>query len=218
MIDHDKKIIFIHIPKCAGTSVENIFNVDRFLSGRSGGNIDMFIGPNRDPNNGMPFGFQMQHGTMLEIQKYHPNNLRNYFKFTFVRNPWSRLVSEYFWRINSKPHKELFIKKMNFKSFACNISVIEKKGLGYYTHLRSQHSFTHDNNGKNMMDFIGKTENFQQDFNKVCDKIGIPRQQLPHENKNKHKHYTEYYDDETREIVAEKYARDIELFDYKFGE
>ena len=70
------------------------------------------------------------------------------------------------------------------------------------------------------MDFVGRFENRENDLQYISQKIGVNIDSNIHQRKiqmrNK-KHYTEYYDDETRQIVAEKYAEDIEYFGYKFG-
>tara|TARA_B100001057_G_C22514093_1_gene819141 strand:- start:84 stop:725 length:642 start_codon:yes stop_codon:yes gene_type:complete len=147
----------------------------------------------------------------------------DYFKFTIVRNPWDRFLSFY---LNKVGRKSSPWNQKGSKSFyGCTFeeSVIELKTTDLEDkdcdiHYRSQtEMFPLDN-----IDYIGRFENLQEDFNFICDKIKIPHQQLPHKNKTKdwlkHKHYTEYYDEETKQIVAEKYAKDIETFGYKFGE
>jgi hypothetical protein len=138
-----------------------------------------------------------QHCSLNDFDQCLQNN---FFAFTFVRNPWSKAVSEFFYS------KSINGYNGTFKNYL-------RKPRCQPDHMTPQINFLNDN-----MNYIGRFENFEEDFNTVCDKIGIPRQQLPHENKSNHKHYTEYYDDEAREIVAEKYAKDIEFFGYKFEE
>jgi hypothetical protein len=132
----------------------------------------------------------------------------NYFKFAFVRNPWCRLVSRFEWQ--RRNHGVFELNGIEYGTFTDYIHNIDNDNFKEFVH--SQYEFTKG------CDFIGRFENFQEDFNVVCDKIGIPHKKLPHTNKTKHKHFTEYYDDETKQIVAEKYAKDIEHFGYEFGE
>jgi hypothetical protein len=120
-----------------------------------------------------------------------------YYTAGMIRNPYDRIIS--FWKWSSKYLKKTLNEFLSEK----NISPL----LDFF----SIDSKVEVNN------FI-RYENLQEDFNAFCNQIGIPPQQLPHKNSSNHKHYTEYYDDETRQIVAEKYAKDIEYFNYKFGE
>ena len=133
------------------------------------------------------------------------------FKYGIVRNPFDRVVSGWKDKIKNKCFKEFVVEDLS--RFDVNNNTFDK-----YTNFIVHH-FSALLNSKYYMkelNFIGRFENLQNDFNTICDKIGIPKQQLPHENKTIHKHYTEYYDDETRQIVEQLYAKDIEYFGYKF--
>ena len=114
----------------------------------------------------------------------------------------------------------LSIDDFSFKNYLLNINPFSSNTANNpfpHSHFRNQCDFILDQNSNLLLDFVGKLENAQQDFDTICDKIGISRTKLLHENKTNHKHYTKYYDDETREIVAKKYAKDIEYFGYTFG-
>jgi len=159
-----------------------------------------------------------QHATLKQLKNNFNIPINDYFKFTVCRNPFERVVSDYCWfskRRFVKAHttlKDYLLIRNGYEKFNhCND--ISGRGDHFYT----QFKFI-EIDGKSRIDFIIRFENLQEDFNIVCDKIGIPRQQLPHGNRTEHKHYIEYYDEETKQMVAEKYAKDIEYFGYKFGQ
>ena len=197
-MNHKHKYIFVHIPKCGGNSV------NKFIRRKNISVIDHNI---RAKN------FKYLKDRVAE-------NLKGYV-FTFSRNPWDRLVSAYFYlRQGGYITKD----KIDYDKYLSHYSTFEDMVLNWndnlfnQLHFMEQYKWICDSNGELIPDFIGRFENLQEDFDIVCDKIGIPKQKLPHKNKSKHKHYTEYYNDETRQIVAEKYAKDIEYFGYKFEE
>lgn len=197
MISHKRKFVFIHIPKTGGSSVAS-----------SGIKKKCRVK-----------GHNSRHPKYPLFKDMPPD--KDVFYFAFVRNPWDRLVSSFFYLKGGGNQKRDAADFKKYFGGAQSFSSLLKNWDDFFAnqiHFKPQYQWICDKEGDVTLDFVGHFENLQEDFNIVCDKIGIQPRKLPHRNKTEHKHYSEYYTDETRELVAEKYAKDIEHFGYKFGE
>ena len=224
MISHQNKFIFIHVPKCGGMSVESALR-------RFGCEHVYKHGKESDS---MPH--LAKHATALDFRN-QINNIKDYFKFTFVRNPWSWVVSNFAFNQGRhapylsnlsrsgykiyKRHLNSHIKN-NKESWSDDIKNVFEFWLEWWIKgcNPSQSMMFCDEEGKVMVDFIGKLENFEEDFNEVVGRIGIEGASLPHRNKNKKSNieYKEYYNQNSRNMMEEHFKKDIELFNYTFDE
>lgn len=143
--------------------------------------------------------FEEKHWSPNQYLVKYPES-KDYFKFAFVRNPWDLEVSLYEW------YRLYYKINFSFESLLKNRA--QKKRMGFYNYLFSRSE-------KRLVNFIGKFENLKDDFKKVCDRLNI-KAELKHNNKTIHAHYTDYYNDLSKEIVRKAYAREIDCFNYRF--
>lgn len=203
VICHGRKFIFIHNYKVAGTSVREALQVYTIPPKESYANwLKQKLGL-LPKSSDFP-----DHITAGELKQKLPAQMFNsYYKFCFVRNPWDWQVSLYHYAKKEEGHHQRELtQSMNFEEYI-HWRVNED--------LHLQKEFMYDSNGNCLVDFIGKMEYLEEDFGKICAQLGIDAA-LPHSNKTKHKGYQEYYTPETRDLVAEYFREDIELFDYSF--
>jgi len=154
------------------------------------------------------------------IQKDNPNEfsdwienvtddvMEEYFSFIFVRNPFSRLVSA--WNDTLRPEGHV-----DFKRFVKEC--VFNNGVPTQLHFQAQSSLVEvpDASASNL-NFIGKVENMNNDWLKLCSMIKIPYVPMVHVKAKNYGNYMDYYDDETVELVTKMYQRDLDIFDYKF--
>lgn len=146
---------------------------------------------------------------------YPPLLYRKYFKFGFIRNPWDRLVSCWLnkvvgynhFRFDSKTYQEV----QQFERFVAYVSSIDIHNCD--GHLKMQCSSIDINE----LDFIGRLENFNNDFLQICKQIGIDGRNVDVKNQTTGRDdYKNYYDNDLKDRVFKIYEKDIRLFGYDF--
>jgi hypothetical protein len=150
-----------------------------------------------------------------------------YYKFAFVRNPWDRLVSEYEYR-KLQP-------QTTFRAFVENSFRDRDDYSDASRHITPQIEFLTGERGDLLVEFVGRFETLNSDFEHVARKLGLPPANLPHRNSSsgrgavarlrrlltgpapdKPRPYQDYYDPELRDRVGDYYAEDVERFGYTF--
>jgi len=192
------KCVFLHIPKVAGTSVKQALE----LPGRG-------------------------HPPWNWFAAHYPLEWRQYLKFSIVRNPWDRLVSAYiyatmkesFWHGEQRGmHPDYALLSGASFDTCCRILQHERSRLKHESWYPQHLWIARQANGRfeSMVDLILGYERLEQDFSLLCEQLGAGQLVIPHINASERVGYREYYTDETRDIVAEVYATDIALFNYRF--
>lgn len=197
IISDKKKFIFIHVYKTGGTSVRTALRTYRDRPGlvkRALDKLNIISLPT--------------HALAKQIKAKYPIEWERYFTFAFVRNPWSWQVSLYSFTLQAEynHHHDVAKSLGSFREYL------------YWRvdgHKQLLSDFIFDDEGKRIVDYVGRIETVQHDFREICNRIGVDVS-LPHKNKSQHRDYREYYDDETRELVAKHFASDIDAFGYNF--
>lgn len=148
--------------------------------------------------------------------------------FSFVRNPWSRLVSTYIEKAtahNKSPrmvngvyqgfsdYKIPVHANMKFEEF-CEV-VCDFPDKKTDKHLRSQSSFIM-RKGAPIVSFIGKVESMEDDWESLMDLVGLDFK-LARLNPSSHEHYSRYFTDKSLiKLVGDRYVDDVRHFNYDF--
>ena len=140
-----KKVIFVHIPKTGGSSIEKLLNLRCFYNPKA-----------------KVYAPQHFTGKMLE-NKLGKNFYNTCYRFTLVRNPYTRMLSEYLWAAYGIKSGKSFSQFLDHVSWV----VRERKfyQLKHRDHLIPQTEFIHN------LNYIGRFEQFNQSVNHVLSDL-----------------------------------------------
>tara|TARA_R110002110_G_scaffold181575_1_gene387989 strand:- start:78 stop:785 length:708 start_codon:yes stop_codon:yes gene_type:complete len=229
-VNHEKKLIFIHIPKCAGTSVGNMLD----LKLHDGCQHHMGASSSRE-------GCDFWH---------------DYTKFAIVRNPWEAALSHFFDRLTSitdqNPTQALAASRQrrghlahavggfahSIKKPICDWYWLEKNAARVrrvnrrsimnkryrfplaclkYSQSMMRYLTSNKDSNKFMVDKIVRFENLEQQLKDFTESVGAGCQELKHDNKTMHLHYSKYYTKQWMiDYIYDTHKDYIKYFNYEF--
>ncbi len=207
LISDSHQFIFVHVRKAAGTTLRTVLQPHALPYRHSRWRrLISHAGLLRDYRR---YAFR-PHEPLSTAQRIMPEQIySSLFKFAFVRNPWERLVSEYHYILdNPAHHRHHRVSRLgDFESF-----------IHYQAAREDAHQFRQlcHLDGEPGLDFTGRVESFEHDWQRVAERLGLD-QALPERlNQGPRVDYRDLYTDRSRGMVAQLWQRDIELFEYQF--
>ena len=207
ILSHSQKFIFVHLYKTGGSSIRRCLEkYDAAYKIRHWAKSKLTSKPVFNSP------ITHKHATAQTIRETIGAELFDrYFSFCIVRNLWAWQVSFYHYVLKSPSHAQhQLIKRFQgfdeYLAWRCDGNV----------HL--QKHFLVDKQGRQIVNFVGRTENLSQDFKAICENIGLNSLKLPHLNQSvdPSKSYQTFYNSKTQAMLAEAFRADIEFLGYEF--
>lgn len=133
--------------------------------------------------------------------------ISEFFSFAFVRHPFDRFVSVCAFLARTDPSYEQdptdWMKRALLRPQFC------KRVL-----VAPQHTLLCDETSNMALDFIGRYESLQADFDTVCDRLALPKATLSRRNRSEHDEYQNLLDDELKDALWQRYQQDFSAFNY----
>jgi len=220
-ISHRHRFVFFAAPKTGSRSVRKLLDPHSEIHGR----------PGHDVTPEFPFYNHIRPVELRDIFQARGWDFDGYFKFTMVRNPWSRLVSLYEMfafreggllsrlRRPAKRHlgfrqwvRDFLPEGPGHPTTAAARSVIRVGALPYL-------GFAGDELGRPLVDEVFKLEEIEIRLPLLLRRMGLPEQgRIPQTGRGRYGgDFRDYYDEETRELISQRYREDIQRFGYSFG-
>ena len=191
IISHQHRFVFVAVPKTGTHSVRQALR--EHLSPDDLEQVGLFVNK-RFPMEELA---AIRHGH-LSLRQVRPHlgedAFRDYFKFAFVRNPFDRFVSYCAFMTRTTGAFERMPRQVMHEMLL--VRPVD------HILFQPQHALLVGDDGALLADEVGRVEQMQQSYDRMCARIGIPSRRLDKVNSSTRGDYRQYYDAKLTEGVA----------------